>query len=442
MEGASQAAVRWRLFLLFGLAFVGFYGSADWLTSQHGWRWSIAPTRWPFWPDWAGVYLSLDLLLPLTFALVALESLPFLAASLLAATVLAWPLFLLFPLAPIPRLEGNLALQMADALNLSANYFPSLHVAYAVVCAVWLRRWWVWLWAGAIALSTLFTHQHYTIDVVGGVVLALGAFFWARGRGRVEALCLGEFARCAARHRRYAGIGAALYTLSAFGPRRRRLARVGFCYLQRLDDLLDGHLVVGVEPEDVAQEQIRKLRGELEWETGSGSVLDDLGRAFAAEISARDTVGGIALAEAVIEEMRLDRRRVRDGLLLDEAELDHHLERTFELSLDLMLLAADSPLRASQAPHLLKALGWCSIVRDWDEDLALGLINVPRDVWEGGTVEAWRDRRLEQALRDLRVAGRELAALRGRPGHRLLALFWRSVWRYSGERPNSLASNE
>lgn len=425
--------MRWRLFLLFGLAFLGFYGSADQLTSLHGWRWPMAPTRWPFWPGWAGVYLSLDLLLPLAFALVAGEALPFLAASLLAVTVLAWPLFLLFPLASIPRVEGNLALQVADALNLSANYFPSLHVVYAVVCAFWLRRWWVGLWAAAIAASTLLTHQHYTVDVVGGVALALAVCGRLEGKGRLEALCLGELARCAARHRRYAGIGAALYAVSAVAPRRRRLARVGFCYLQRLDDLLDGQLMVEGEPEDLALEQLRKLRGELEWQTGD--VLDSLGEVFLLELTARDPVRGVALAQAVIEEMMLDRRRVRDGILLEEAELDRHLEDTFELSLDLMLLAADSPLRASQAPHLVKALGWCSIVRDWDEDHALGLVNVPREVWTEGTVEAWRARRLEQALSDLKAARGELNLLRGRPGYGLLDLFWKSVWRYTGQRP-------
>jgi hypothetical protein len=68
----------------------------------------MPPTPWPFWPQWAAVYLSLDLLIPWSFWRVPQARLPFLAAGLLVSTLIAWPFFLLLPLAPIPQPAGGL----------------------------------------------------------------------------------------------------------------------------------------------------------------------------------------------------------------------------------------------------------------------------------------------------------------------------------------------
>lgn len=57
------------------------------------------------------------------------------------------------------------------------NAFPSLHVGLSTVIALhWIwsgRRFRVWVaaWCGVIAFSTLFVHQHYLADVLGGVVV-------------------------------------------------------------------------------------------------------------------------------------------------------------------------------------------------------------------------------------------------------------------------------
>lgn len=419
--------MRIRLFLLFLVVFVLLYASADLLTSLHPLRISMGLPRWPFFPEAVAIYISLDLLIPLTFALVPRARLGLFTLSLLAATAWAWPLFVLLPLQPIPLPEGfqpSWLFRLADGMNLQANLLPSLHVTYAVLCAAALRFWWGWLWASSIALSTLVTHQHYTVDVLAGLVLAL---LTVRSIDRIEALCLQEFARCAARHRRYAVIALGLYLASVGGRKgRRRLARVGFCYLQHLDDLLDGQQPCRTEPEEVAEVHQAALQGHSRFPSDD---LGALGSAFAYEFSQRGLSTGLAVE--VIGEMRLDRKRVREQRLLTEVELDRHLERTFELSLDLMLLAADSPLRARQAPHLLKALGWCSVIRDYAEDQQLGLINVPKEVWEGGTTDAWFAKRHEQVVDDLQQAARELEELRGQSGYRLLRLFLRSVERYA-----------
>jgi membrane-associated phospholipid phosphatase len=73
--------------------------------------------------------------------------------------------------------------RFADRLNLTYNLVPSLHVALGVLCiaafsakAGNLGKVLLWLWAVAIALSTLLTHQHHVVDVVAGAALALLAY--------------------------------------------------------------------------------------------------------------------------------------------------------------------------------------------------------------------------------------------------------------------------
>lgn len=76
------------------------------------------------------------------------------------------------------------ALQMLKDADVGGNVFPSLHVAFAALVAVQLKRQlssvhappWVhvanMLWAVGIIYSTLATRQHVLVDVFGGLLLA------------------------------------------------------------------------------------------------------------------------------------------------------------------------------------------------------------------------------------------------------------------------------
>lgn len=62
------------------------------------------------------------------------------------------------------------------------NCFPSIHVAHSFVSALTVQRVHKRLGAGAVvcavlvALSTLYTKQHYIVDVIAGIALALIAY--------------------------------------------------------------------------------------------------------------------------------------------------------------------------------------------------------------------------------------------------------------------------
>ena len=44
-----------------------------------------------------------------------------------------------------------------------------------------------------------------------------------------------------------------------------------------------------------------------------------------------------------------------------------------------MLRAIGSDVSSKDVPHLIDAFGWCSTMRDLEEDLEAGLINIPAD---------------------------------------------------------------
>ena len=243
---------------LLSLWFCLLYGTSDWLATSVSYRIPMKQPSWPFRPGWAPVYLSLNLLLVVAF--VASKRKAELFTSLTLQTLAAWPLFVVLPLQPIelPERPDSWWFTVADTVNLHLNYLPSLHVGYALTAAYFLGRPLPALWAGAIAVSTVFTYQHYPIDVVAGALLAGIAIWLIQGRAKVFAICLGELVRCTARHRRYGLISVALLAGLLLRPRAGWRSLLGFCYLQRVDDMLDGHLTCLGEPEDLALEQIKK----------------------------------------------------------------------------------------------------------------------------------------------------------------------------------------
>lgn len=153
-----------------------------------------APAIWldvviPVEPAWAPVYLSL-FLAPLLPAFVLHQQ------ELIHRTVLAWIaiwltayiFFLAWPteIARPAHVEGDgflpWMLRAIYASDAPANCFPSLHVAQCFLAAFACSRvhrgvgWAAGAWAAAVAVSTLFTKQHYVLDALAGIVLAYLAY--------------------------------------------------------------------------------------------------------------------------------------------------------------------------------------------------------------------------------------------------------------------------
>lgn len=419
--------VRISLCLAFSALFLLVYGGCSQLAAFMPYRVELA-TSWDsfaFQPAWAWVYVSLNALLLGVAWLLPLQRVLNWFWVLSMQTLWAAPFFLLLPVVPLPRPSSDLAIfVLADTMNLQLNYFPSLHVCYAFTTAWFLGprlRWLGLMWACAVAWSTLAIREHYLADIAGGLVLAALGIRFLRPCDpealRGELYCLWNLQHFVRRHRRYGLIGLVLYAASLRDWKGRRPLRVGFAYLQHVDDLLDGHRPCSAEPLDLVD-----LRGDPD--NVDIHVLATLQRVWQRDLlrfpEAQAWVGPL------VDCMRRDRQRVLDEAVWSEEQLQKHFRETFGLSLNLMLCLAGHDLRAQEVPEMVDLLAWCSVFRDLDDDLAHGLNNVPVEVTD---LRAWKRSEAVRAGQLIQATQTRLESLKGRSGASLLQPFLRSARR-------------
>jgi membrane-associated phospholipid phosphatase len=214
---------------LFSKIFFSVYGGTSLLATLRRTRpdfhfaWEL---RLPFLPWLSVVYLSVPLLLLLTpFVLRTWRSFTPFFLALTAETLVAGVVYLSVPMVQVypPRVASGLGgaiFHLADRLNLQYNEFPSLHIAFAVTAAIvfgqrcgLLGRILFFLWTVGVGVSTLFLHEHHTLDLASGAVLGLlgVAIVWRRTSNdevlealRIKALRLREFTRAVLRRFRAA----------------------------------------------------------------------------------------------------------------------------------------------------------------------------------------------------------------------------------------------
>lgn len=141
-------------------------------------------------PAWVLVYGSLYvfvLILPL-LVVRGRELMRRALQACIAVMLVAYAGFLLYPTAaPRPaQVPGDgffaWSLRLAYSLDPPYNCFPSLHVAYSFLSALTCYRIHrgvgaaAVLWATLIAISTLYTKQHYAVDAIAGAAMALVAY--------------------------------------------------------------------------------------------------------------------------------------------------------------------------------------------------------------------------------------------------------------------------
>ena len=152
----------------------------------------------PIWPIWVVPYVLCYLLWlgSIGWVLFKVEDRGF--RSLIAGCLLTFSLgaatFLLFPTyVPAATLEGSdiftVLLRIIHENWGRYNALPSGHVYITTLIALFYGRWYpaqrsLWtLIVVIVSLSTLFTGQHYILDVVGGLLVALAGYrfglWWA-----------------------------------------------------------------------------------------------------------------------------------------------------------------------------------------------------------------------------------------------------------------------
>ena len=175
-------------FLIFGV-----YQFYFWCQRQH---WvatrqfvSVVDERIPYWPAWSWIYsfLYYPAILYLNWTVTSPRHFTHLAMSFFVLLVGQMAFFLLFPV-ETPRhwreinRGGSLSerfLRFVRKFDAPGNCFPSMHVSVAMLTAQHAHASIgpvAYLFPVLIALSCVFTKQHYLLDLPAGAALGWGAY--------------------------------------------------------------------------------------------------------------------------------------------------------------------------------------------------------------------------------------------------------------------------
>lgn len=143
----------------------------------------------PFVPAWATVYLGCFLFWAINYIMITHrtkeEWFQFAAGDYLSR-IICGIFFVLLPTTNIrPEVTGNsfpeILVHFVYSMDAPTNLFPSIHCLVSWMCFIGIRgrkyvpKWYQifsCLFAIAVFASTLFTKQHYIIDVIVGAILA------------------------------------------------------------------------------------------------------------------------------------------------------------------------------------------------------------------------------------------------------------------------------
>ena len=167
---------------------VGVYQFYFWCQRNH----LVAPRElklrvddWiPYWPSWVWIYsfIYYPLILYINFVVESPRQFTYMAVSFLLLLGLQMAFFLLFPVhTPAHWRSYNSGsslserfLALVQRFDARSNSFPSMHMSVATLTASHLEAHLgtpAFAFPAVIALSCLFTKQHYVIDLPAGAVL-------------------------------------------------------------------------------------------------------------------------------------------------------------------------------------------------------------------------------------------------------------------------------
>lgn len=194
----------------------------------------------------------------------------------------------------------------------------------------------------------------------------------------MEWLCFKQHVYFSIRNRRYLTIAVIQYLYSFFKWNQARNLRYTFCTLQLIDDILDEDRKCEIEPLDY----LDNLKIAIKNNQYNSSDLEQMTKFFIQRTEQFGPMKDEAINAffELIDIMMADRRRVLAKKIYSKEELQHHHHTTFKYSLDIVLIALESPLRSSSMPEILDIFAWCSTVRDLKEDLDKSLINIPLEI--------------------------------------------------------------
>ncbi len=173
---------------------------------------------------------------------------------------------------------------------------------------------------------------------------------------------------------RYFIIYLLLYLFAFINYRKSKRLRIGFTYLQRIDDYMDRDLITTEEPMAVLKSHLDTKSKSLD------PVLDSLYTHFIELKFSIEEIKRIEVAfSSLIQTMSDDYSRREYRVVNNRLELYKHMHKTFYFSVDLMIMVILPNEKTEEYRDLIDLLIWCSIVRDLEVDFSSGLYNIPSE---------------------------------------------------------------
>lgn len=199
----------------------------------------------------------------------------------------------------------------------------------------------------------------------------------------IEVKALIEALRISCRHPRYFVIFSVMWIQGLVRPVKSRKSRWGYVFLQVIDDLLDGHRPSKENPYEIVSTYKKQFTSKTFPSTPWGHLMKGVASEFEKGPATADGIQEIA---KIIDNMMSDHKRMVQRQCWTEAQLQQHHRETFVPSLNLMIMSYGSPFRFHEFHCFVDAMGWCSMIRDIEDDLSRGLINIPQEVLNKGQV--------------------------------------------------------
>jgi hypothetical protein len=235
-----------------------------------------------------------------------------------------------------------------------------------------------------------------------------------------------------------------MYFSSLLRWRKSRLVRAGYCFIQLIDDVLDGDRSINEDPGTYADCIIGEMLEERFSKKTDASML--IGFVFNEAKQRPDFQAIKTNFIQLVSILKDDYLRRINHKTSSATELTEHHRKTFQLSMDITLAFLDSKVTSSDCPEIVDSLVWCSVMRDLKEDLAAGIINIPKEVFETPrekltsnnieailkkeAVQTWIRKEFATQTTNMRAIEPKLPHLKDNIGRQAIKIFWKSIQSY------------
>lgn len=195
----------------------------------------------------------------------------------------------------------------------------------------------------------------------------------------VEKICLCEAGHLVLRSPKYWQLVFKVYVSSLTRSLPAKVFRAAYFFCRNIDDVLDGDRQISSDPEDYVQSILSGMENENGNEMPQILELYRFAVGHLVNMARTDENPEKYFRRVIKDAMLFDYERARQRRVLTREELEKYYNDTFTPVMDLALIIAGSSLRSADLPESVETQGHIYTIRDLEQDLVQGIINIPAE---------------------------------------------------------------